>query len=264
MRLEPANQAVKDELLKITARQETVKSEVFTLVHIAFHLYSLNQKRDVPKTIPAPQPPKRRRIPIKIVEPPIQPAEEIAPSKGEASKSALIQEISSRSLPANDEARSAAGPTTASAPSASRPLPNSFKEAKQLREETKTTRVGGGIFRASGQHTAFPTRDLPIQKKSSNETASSTSSGSKLPRASQRYTLFDFNRKWDSDPSDEARWDLLQVSDADPFVFHLLFILPPVRDPIWYTIDVQSISRSFLSRIHTQSALVGFGKRYFF
>lgn len=46
---------------------------------------------------------------------------------------------------------------TASQPMASTTTSPSFVEAKQARE-AKTSKVGGGVFRASGQHTVFPTQ----------------------------------------------------------------------------------------------------------
>ncbi|KAJ7687450.1 hypothetical protein B0H17DRAFT_1070256 [Mycena rosella] len=161
-KLEPANQSVKQELTEVAEliQQAAKKSKI------------------VPADVsPAP---KRRRIPITIVEadgrrttpasvdaPSASSAPKIAPTpapKTSAEPNNLMNAVSSRPLNAGAPSTaptSSITPAPVPPPTDSQPKskPSSFKDAKSARDSSKPSRVGGGIFRASGDHTIFPTRE---------------------------------------------------------------------------------------------------------
>jgi hypothetical protein len=104
--------------------------------------------------------------------------------------------------------------------------PNSFKDAKQARESAKPSRVGGGIFRASGSNTIFTPRDngnpttLADPPKPDSSTSirlsamddDSNSKKSYMPVPKAPNTLFDFMKSWGSLRSTEEKWQLINVS----------------------------------------------------
>ena len=105
--------------------------------------------------------------------------------------------------------------------------PNSFKDAKQARETAKPSRVGGGIFRASGSNTVFTPRDNgnptsadPLKSDSSSTSpfsiqlsakGDSNSKTSHVPVPKAPNTLFDFVKSWGSLRSTEEKWRLINV-----------------------------------------------------
>ncbi|KAF7302608.1 hypothetical protein HMN09_00895300 [Mycena chlorophos] len=175
--LEPANQSVKQELEKVAQMVAN----------------STPAKKVVPKDVPS-APPKRRRVPITIVDANgkrelVVPEEQVAPAPttpqpkpksalkqtptpAAATKSApasspipkddLMKPVSSRPLAPNgtsSSSSSAPKSTPAPAPAAKpTPPPASFKEAKTARDTSKPSLVGGGIFRASGENTIFASK----------------------------------------------------------------------------------------------------------
>ncbi|KAJ7150285.1 hypothetical protein C8R46DRAFT_500390 [Mycena filopes] len=173
-KLEPANQSVKQELSKI--------AELIQQAAIA----SAKKSQAVPADVsPAP---KRRRIPITIVEPdgrrstaPPTAATPLASTSTPKPvlKSALrtspaaeatdqMKAVSSRPLTAPSSAAvPAPDPVSAPAPAPPKPAaqpqpvpkPSSFKEAKSARDSSRPSRVGGGVFRASGDNTIFAPRE---------------------------------------------------------------------------------------------------------
>ena len=157
-------------------------------------------------TSSATAPPKRRRVPITIVD---------SDASAEPTND-LLSPISSRliSKPADAEAGTTPKPELAS----------SFKEAKQVREEKKAGRVGGGIFRVSGNDTVLKTRQLHASKDPAHPPAPapapapvtamrSSGSGSTSVSSAPPRTLFEFTRAWDSIPASDtaSRWTLLNV-----------------------------------------------------
>lgn len=207
---------------------------------------------------------KRRRVPIKIIEPPSVAASATSsavpapgPSKPQESpvvessshavqppslnaRTDTLEPISSRSLklPATDtSARSSKVSLTTTekdlpddSPSRGKPLPtstlgppangaskpNSFKDAKQARENVKSSRVGGGIFRASGSNTVFTPRDngnpTLADLPKSDSSMSTQNDDSTVPAPKVPNTLFDFVKSWSSLRSTEGRWQLINVS----------------------------------------------------
>ncbi|KAF8204337.1 hypothetical protein K438DRAFT_2014989 [Mycena galopus ATCC 62051] len=158
-KLEPANQSVKQELSKV--------AELIQKASAA------KKSKTVPTDVSLT--PKRRRIPITIVEtdgrrstptpvdapkapstPSTVPKPATKTNAPEASD--LMKPVSSR--PLNASSSSDTKPSTTAAPPpkpAAQPIPkpSSFKDAKSARDSSKPSRVGGGIFRATGESTIF-------------------------------------------------------------------------------------------------------------
>lgn len=199
--LEPSNQSVKQELLEVDKliQQQKRKHD------------SASTSR--PITIPSGVTPaiKRRRVPIEIVENvsrashhrgaelAVQDAEKQPKGLGD---NGLLQPISSRALPRSNEPSSSSVKPDQSTP----PLPRqttparteSFKDAKQSRDTAKPSRVGGGIFRHSGNHTLFVRDD---------EMSGAAVVDSTVPQAPM--TLFNFTKMWESHLKDKDRWNIL-------------------------------------------------------
>ncbi|KAJ6520282.1 hypothetical protein C8R45DRAFT_954627 [Mycena sanguinolenta] len=247
-KLEPANQSVKQEL-----------SKVVSLIQQA----SKKKSKAVPAD--ASPAPKRRRIPITIVEAdgrrstptPVDASNAASSStpkpapkptaKPAAESPDLMKPVSSRSLNASTSSNDAPSPTAAPAPKPAAqpvPKPSSFKDAKSARESSKPSRVGGGIFRASGESTIF-TRESPPAKQDAAEPVTKpavppakqeqASSPSPAPLAASNVppppavqqsvpqptanikspmSLFDFTRAWENTPDSAARFALLSQIPA--------------------------------------------------
>ncbi|KAF8158543.1 hypothetical protein B0H34DRAFT_709282 [Crassisporium funariophilum] len=194
---------------------------------------------------------KRRRVPIKIVEPPAAATSDDSPIPGPsepvsrapvvaipaatkpAPKADIMEAVSSRSLKSSPTAE-ILSPETKELPAKSvRPLaekvslpskPTSFKDAKQARETAKSSRVGGGIFRASGDSTIFTNRDPNTADvpKSTPQAASQPELSrppiiSDAPAHKGPATLFDFVKTWGSTISDNERWQLLNTVPPSKF-----------------------------------------------
>lgn len=158
LRLEPSNMSIKNELAEL--EEETRE----------------RQGKSVPR---------RRRVPIEIIEP---EADKSPVAKDEP----LLQPVSSRDLRPETKRE-----TREQLP----PKPQTFADAKQARE-SKGIRVGGGIFRPSGNHT--------IVTRTANEASHEPRSGKANTTPVQSpTTLFDFTKSWNSLETDEARWKLM-------------------------------------------------------
>ncbi|TFY52884.1 hypothetical protein EVJ58_g9759 [Rhodofomes roseus] len=189
LEIEPANDAVKAELKKI---EDALKAQ------------GVPKPKKQPVDIPAPPlasgsapaaAPKRRRVPIEIVEGP-------APSTSKAA--------SATAKPADNSIT----------PVSSRPLTDSRRGRG----------VGGGIFRPNGEHTIFGEK----QKHTSSPPAAAPSSphttqtpapapGRKTNGAPRKppKTLFEFSREWEKQLSAKDRWDFL--SGISPTALPSLF-----------------------------------------
>ncbi|KAJ7070602.1 TPR-like protein [Mycena amicta] len=206
--LEPANQSVKQELERVA---------------------QLSQKQASTKakpTVTATQDPapKRRRVPITIVEPdgtrslvvpeaadPPKAKPTLAPTPSSAAENDFMKPVSSRPLgpTTNGAATQTAPPKPASVPASS----TSFKEAKTARDTSKPSLVGGGIFRASGEHTIFKAKSSTSPGKAeSPETEKSTPSAATPPATydgKTPTTLFEFTRAWEGTADPGVRLSLL-------------------------------------------------------
>jgi hypothetical protein len=207
-----------------------------------------------PAPAPSPSsanaPPKRRRIPITIVHDDI-PQSQSQPPPSTASidmdvprpiKNDLLNPISSRALSpststSRDDKLTPPAPALAPAPAPAAALQKltsaqSFKEAKHAREAKSVGRVGGGIFRMSGNDTVFNTREVPapapavpttpVPIPASTSVPTAHASPAPPPAAAPR-TLLEFTRAWDRIPATDsaARWSLLNVRICHPSLARL-------------------------------------------
>ncbi|KAG2123377.1 hypothetical protein BD769DRAFT_1471366 [Suillus cothurnatus] len=210
--LEPSNQSVKQELSEVDKliQQQKQKHD------------SANTSR--PITIPSgvTSAIKRRRVPIQIVEDRDvsrmlhHHGAELEVEDGEKQPKGLedhvlLQPISSRVLPrSNEPSSSSVKPDQSTIP----PLPRQttsartecFKDAKQLRDTAKPSRIGGGIFRPSGNHTLFSRNDVKSGAAPVTTSLPVMVDGN-VPQAPM--TLFNFTKMWDSHMKDEDRWNIL-------------------------------------------------------
>ncbi|KAJ7897362.1 hypothetical protein B0H14DRAFT_3425379 [Mycena olivaceomarginata] len=254
-KLEPANQSVKQELSK-----------------------GHGKPRTAPVDVSSKPTPKRRRVPITIVEAdgrrstpaPVdvpnassssaaKTVSKPAPKPSTAEAPDLMKPVSSRPLnaPANGTTPSTI-PAPPPKPTAQPvPKPSSFKDAKSARDSSKPSRVGGGIFRASGEHTIFKTREAGQPAPAKQDTAPPNAEPVAPPPAKQDtpspppapaavpapkiappaatqisvappsvktkspFTLFDFTRAWESASDPTARFALF--SQIPPAALPTLF-----------------------------------------
>ncbi|KAG1749336.1 hypothetical protein EDB19DRAFT_1942430 [Suillus lakei] len=211
--LEPSNQSVKQELSEVDRliQQQQQKHDYFGL-----------QRTSRPITVPLEVAPaiRRRRVPIEIVENGsgashhrgAELAAEYAKKQPkDLGDNGLLQPISSRTLPRSDELSSSkVNPDQSTAPPLLRQTTSirteSFKDAKQLRDTAKPSRVGGGIFRPSGSHTLFA-RDDEMSGAVPVTTPPPATVNGTVPKAPM--TLFNFTKMWESHMKDQDRWNIL-------------------------------------------------------
>ncbi|KAK2465761.1 hypothetical protein APHAL10511_002305 [Amanita phalloides] len=202
LKLEPNNTSVQDVLKTTEQAIATEKSKKSKIKSAPASLAPTSSMSSAP-------PPKRRRVPIEIVESPSQPqtASDAQSSKAKAipeppqtpspARNPDIQQetmtaISSRSL--GDKTLSPFTPSpTSPPPGISQPQPAiptvprassaTFVEEKQIRESAKPSRVGGGIFRANGRNTIIspndktPATPVPVAQASHKEVRPSQMQG---------------------------------------------------------------------------------------
>ncbi|KAF8817206.1 hypothetical protein BYT27DRAFT_7153875 [Phlegmacium glaucopus] len=273
LQIEPSNQSAQEELKKVASLiEKSMKSNKAPISPLQSSLDpSLTNKR--------------RRVPIKIIEPPSKAASTTSsavPVPGppkpqethvlESSSQAVppasnpktdtLEPVSSRSLKLsatvsssgkasqdtdNDKNAPSRPKTSPSAdshvPSPPNPTPsppanptngtfkpNSFKDAKHARESAKPSRVGGGIFRASGSNTIFAPREngnpTSADPPKSDSSTSSLSTGlsaeddyktAYTPAPKAPNTLFDFVKSWGSLRSVEEKWQLINSISPNHF-----------------------------------------------
>ncbi|KAI9449906.1 hypothetical protein BJY52DRAFT_1305637 [Lactarius psammicola] len=195
LKIEPNNDAVKAELARVDELIVSKKGKTRTApVDVATPPLASS-------TSSTAAPPKRRRVPITIVD-------SDAPTNIEPAND-LLSPISSRLLSTSLDSKSA--DTTP------KPEPASFKEAKQVRNEKNVGRVGGGIFRVSGNDTLFKTRERFPSQSTSTTTA-----------VVPPHTLFEFTRAWDRIPASDtaARWALMNT-------------IPPSSLPVFFRASLE-------------------------
>ncbi|KAG2010336.1 phosphoprotein phosphatase [Coprinopsis cinerea AmutBmut pab1-1] len=129
---------------------------------------------------PDGQPPKRRRVPIKIVEAPEDgegstvKGKEVKVRGGEedGEGGSGLKAVSTRSLNGGSTAK----PESDQAKEKEKDKPKSFKEAKEARDTARPSRVGGGIFTRTGASKVFPTREATPPAKSPTPSSSGVDS----------------------------------------------------------------------------------------
>ncbi|KAH9955231.1 hypothetical protein BC827DRAFT_1237872 [Russula dissimulans] len=212
LKLEPNSEAVKVELARVDGLIVSGKAK----------------SRSAPIEVSAPlstssppssaAPPKRRRVPIAIIDDDASPPPSTSATSAHRADGDLLNPISSRALSPS----TAPSPklTPEAAPSTQKPKPTSFTEAKQARDAKSVGRVGGGIFRMSGNDTVFKTREVPAPAPTAADPPPpkgpdpATTIIASAPIASVApSTLFEFTRAWDHIPISDtaARWGLLNT-----------------------------------------------------
>ncbi|KAG2115457.1 hypothetical protein DEU56DRAFT_841106 [Suillus clintonianus] len=250
---EPSNQSVKEELLQVDRLIQDQKQK---------HDSATTSR---PRTIPATPATRRKRIPIEIVENRSKAshhrreelaAEDAKKQPQDLGDSGLLQPISSRVLLRSDEPSSS---SIKPEPSTMSPLPKqttstrteSFKDAKQLRDAAKASRVGGGIFRPSGNHTLFA-RDDEMSGAATAIISPPPTVDDTVPKAPM--TLFNFTKMWESHMKDEDRWNI--ISGIPPMS------LPKMFQASLEPILLSSILQHFERVIDQQIAAPGDVRQY--
>ncbi|KAK0487272.1 hypothetical protein IW261DRAFT_1446869 [Armillaria novae-zelandiae] len=232
-KLEPSNTSIAQELTKITG---ALKRRTVTKAR--------------PIDVAPNSKPIRRRIPITIVDdttdkPPSTSVISSIPEKIEsAARPAPIKrvEIQPRQAPKEEHASSTPQAT--------------FKEAKRSRDDVKTSRVGGGIFRSNGSNTIFPTREVTIPKSNNTKTTPfhstepdvPTSLLSKAPSVPMPKSLYDLTKAWDMHRSSAER-------------FQIITSIPPAQLPALFKTSLEpsllaSILEMFLNASSENSDVV--------
>ncbi|KAI3621322.1 rna polymerase ii-associated protein 3 [Moniliophthora roreri] len=186
-KIEPGNQAVKDELgnIQVLTQKKASKTTAQSVGSSA-----------------APDP-RRRRVPIQIIE-----ASQGTPSAPQGTTTSAVQESSPAPPPAPAPALTTTEPPAATAATP----PKTFQDAKRAREETKpSTRVGGGIFRASGKNTLF----------NSKEGSMVSSPPAPKPNVKTSANLFEFTKAWGSSNSSVERFQL--IKNVEPSTYPSFF-----------------------------------------
>ncbi|KAG7439204.1 uncharacterized protein BT62DRAFT_773219 [Guyanagaster necrorhizus] len=216
-KLEPSNVSITQEITKVT---DAIKRSI-----------TISKTKPIDVTLNSK--PTRRRIPITIVEDTVEKpsasgissmSEKIEPfTQPVATKQTEIQPIQ-----ASKEERTSSTPQV------------TYTEAKRSRDDVKTSRVGGGIFRSDGPNTIFPTREVTVPK--SNDAKAATypitqnfpaSTAPKSPSVPVPKTLYDLTKAWDMHPSTEER-------------FRIITSVPPAQLPVLFQ---ASLEPSFLASI---------------
>ncbi|KAJ3834269.1 hypothetical protein F5878DRAFT_630971, partial [Lentinula raphanica] len=242
--LDPSNQSVKTELSVV---KDTIwKRSASEVVH-----------------------PMRRRVPIKIIEPSTDPSdgEKSASGVNSVKKSSKAVDLASSSTKTNSTSSSQASTTTTPGESTttestttesispnSRPSPSpaehepSFQEAKRVRNEKQanSSRVGGGIFRASGNNTIFAPRSPKNSNGSAHmepevqitKTHASPNWGSDIQLGTGTTTLFEFMKGWNrlSGSSVEERFRYIMAINPTSYPNMIQYSLePPLLTGIFKT-----------------------------
>jgi len=185
-------QADLDKALALEPTNESVKNEILDLGKL-LQQRKLKQGPKYTHTVP-----KRRRVPIEIVEADAAPSCETAKAP-RGKDTDLLQPVSSRLL------RQEGGSLTTAAPASK---PQTFEDAKQARKEFKPARVSGGIFRPAGNHTIVSrtqSEGVSLTRESTPQPALRTDP-EKPPT-----TLFQFTKIWESLESDGDKWNLIRT-----------------------------------------------------
>ncbi|KAI9511085.1 hypothetical protein F5148DRAFT_1281149 [Russula earlei] len=222
LRVEPNNEAVKAELARVDDLIVSKKGRT----------------RSAPLDVSAPPPPSPsslpvlsalpnpRRVPVTINDDgPSSPSTSITTAQHTDD---LLSPISSRALSTSSMPPDRQTASATPAPAMQKPKAASFVEAKHAREAKSAGRVGGGIFRMSGNDTVIKTREVlapavadpPKHPVPAPAPAPTLVASTLTPTAAARTTpaiprtLFDFTRAWDRIPSSDtaARWALLNTS----------------------------------------------------
>ncbi|KAI0823216.1 hypothetical protein BC628DRAFT_1385221 [Trametes gibbosa] len=190
LKLDPPNQAAQQELKKVRDILKIIPPTPVQRTPI--DVAALGK----PPSEPVTAPPKRRRIPIQIVDSETSPGTPPFSSKPPADT--LLTPVSSRALRTTSD--TLAAPVAPTASSAKQPPPPTFREARAAREGS---RYHGGIFKADGTHKLFT---------ANTQAAASEPTGSQTREPPQ--TLVSFMTIWKTLTIEEERWDVLRQIPA--------------------------------------------------
>jgi hypothetical protein len=205
---------VKEELTKVVnllSKQE-LKVRLPKLIKVFCLMMSIKPR-------PVSVSPKRRRVPIKIVYPDAAEPKPTVEPHDPALENDTLKPISSRSLKPSPASTVPSPPTPTPVVSSTSKAEQTFKDAKNARDSTRPSRVGGGIFLASGDSKIFPTRggsaavaESKSMPRSDDGSSGSTSAPSFLSKADRPLTSwYDFSRAWGTLLTTEERWSLFSV-----------------------------------------------------
>ncbi|KAH9849532.1 hypothetical protein C2E23DRAFT_861936 [Lenzites betulinus] len=195
LKLDPPNQLAKQELKKVQDLLKAIPNKPVQRTPI--DVSTLGQ----PSSALGTASPKRRRIPIEIVD--SEPSTSVAPSSSKSPDSTLLTPVSSRALnatPNTPVVSTQAPPAAPAAPSPTQPPPPTFREAREARE---ASRYRGGIFKADGTHKLFT---APTQAAADSNTGAQT--------REPPQTLVSFMSIWRTLTTEEERWDVLRQIPA--------------------------------------------------
>ncbi|EIN12462.1 hypothetical protein PUNSTDRAFT_141160 [Punctularia strigosozonata HHB-11173 SS5] len=195
LKIEPSNDSIKQELKRvddlIAAKQSTAKKDLNVVPPPLSGTSTTAQ-------------PKRRRIPITVVE-----SDPPAASTSTPKSLDLLAPDSTRQVQGNSVSPISSVPPASTS--------TSFKQAKEVRDSTKPSRAGGGIFRKSGNHTLVSTdaKIREVKPEPYPSTGASPVSKARLASPSTStsirspVSLATFQRSWSAQKTAEDRWALL-------------------------------------------------------
>ncbi|KZW01586.1 hypothetical protein EXIGLDRAFT_717977 [Exidia glandulosa HHB12029] len=224
LKREPANDAVKQELVKLKQIRAEASAPKKAPISVSTPLPAATASSATTKPI-------RRRIPIKIVDDdaPASIATHASTSASKAGEDFMtpvatrsLSGSSSSSTPPPKSILKKPQPTEPTQPPSQTPA-TSFQAAKDARDQARKPKVGGGIFKANGTHTLFKgstTAQEEATPRIVEVTAPEPAPAPPAPRTRQlplpqspdtalTTTLFNLQREWRNRPTAEARWELL-------------------------------------------------------
>ncbi|KAJ3559313.1 hypothetical protein NM688_g424 [Phlebia brevispora] len=243
LRLDNQNEAARIELKKVGELMRDTSKPARSYLSIDTIQMTLCLTSQPPE-INAPTP-KRRRVPITIVDPSSLISVSVPPTYPQSPDQATSSRYPEPSQQEHMAQASLQAPSQTPANPVS-PQNTSLKEIKQKRG-TGLQRPGGGIFRHNGQHTIFktavspagdaeqgPSADNDSQAAGRQHTAAISAVRSSvelhdrvvplpdITATTATTTLFDFNRSWNSLNTFQERWKLL-VDNVPPAALPTLF-----------------------------------------
>jgi len=156
--------------------------------------------------------PKRRRIPIEIVEPQAEQehpsSSPVAINVGPTKEDGLLEAVSTRSLTQGNASKPSPTPPS-NPPQETSP---SFSTSRNRVPTPVPARAGGGIFRSSGDHTLFdPNRQNGTPKQTSSAAKATGESRPSPAPTRPPMTLLQFTRSWENNKEDRRRWETLKT-----------------------------------------------------
>ncbi|KAF8552747.1 TPR-like protein [Imleria badia] len=223
-----------DRALALGPTDKSVKNEILELDKLSQQQELKQYSKYIAVGTPKNTAPKRRRVPIDIVEDDTRSLHRTqTATTSETKDTDLLQPVSSRPLKQESE------PTTTQVPPS---RPQTFVDAKQARDGSKPVRVSGGIIRHTGNHTIVTRTSSEAASSTRESTPQPTPSNTNAPRSQKPpTTLFQFTKSWESLQSDTGKWNLIRT-------------IPPSSVPALFQVSLEpELLRSVL---HTFQAVL--------